>query len=90
MSSKSDREMLGETLQRVIRTETRLVTFGLKMGFDLKADEDIEVRTDDNVVTIKTLDIPYTSVIKACRRAGLHGTKVRVFFEDVLIAEMPV
>jgi hypothetical protein len=84
-------EVAEETLQRVIRTETRLMTLGTKLGHDLKADEDIEVYADDPPhVILKTLDVPYTSVIKAARRAGLHGVKIAVYFNDKLIADMPV
>jgi len=90
MSQKTDREVADETLQRVIRTETRLMTLGTKLGHDLKDDEYINVDADSRVVTLQTLDVPYTSVIKCCRRAGLHGHKVQVRFEDKVIAEMPV
>lgn len=90
MTKKTDSELLQETLQRVIRTETRVMSLGAKLGFDLKDEEYIDVHPDTSVVVIETLDVAYTSVIKAARRAGLHGRKVAVYFEDKLVAEMPV
>lgn len=88
--SRTPQDIAEETLQRVIRTETRLMTLGTKLGYDLKADEDIRVVPDSNSVYVATLDVPYTSVIKAARRAGLHKQKVKVFFDGEMIAEMPV
>jgi hypothetical protein len=90
MSTKTEREIAEESLQRIIRTETRLMTLGTKLGFDLKDDEDISVVADSNSVYLASLDVPYTSVIKAARRAGLHKQKVSVFFNGSLVAEMPV
>ena len=90
MSTKTEREIAEESLQRIIRTETRLMTLGTKLGFDLKDDEDINVVADSNSVYLASLDVPYTSVIKAARRAGLHKQKVSVFFNGALVAEMPV
>jgi len=87
---KTDRMLLEETLQRVTRTETRLMSLGLRLGFDLKDDEDIRVVVESKSLYLATLDVPYTSVIKAARRAGLHGQKVSVFFHGGMIAEMPV
>jgi hypothetical protein len=91
VSEKTDNRVIDEIRQRVIRLETRLMCLGTKLGFDLKDDEYIEVMTGDPPhVILQTLDVPYTSVIKACRRAGLHRKKVAVYFNDELIAEMPV
>jgi len=90
VSQKTDRELAEETLQRVVRTETRLMTLGTKLGHDLKDDEYIEVFPATKSIILQTLDVPYTSVIKVARRAGLHGHKVKVYFGNDLIAEMPV
>lgn len=90
MSTKTEREIAEESLQRIIRTETRLMTLGTKLGFDLKDDEDITVVEESKSVYLASLDVPYTSVIKAARRAGLHKQKVSVFFNGALVAEMPV
>lgn len=90
MSTKTEREIAEESLQRIIRTETRLMTLGTKLGFDLKDDEDISVVEESKSVYLASLDVPYTSVIKAARRAGLHKQKVSVFFNGALVAEMPV
>jgi len=90
MSTKTDREIVEETLQRVVRTETRLMTLGSRLGFDLKDDEYIEVIVESKSIYLATLDVPYTSVIKAARRAGLHKQKVSVFYNGELIADMPV
>jgi hypothetical protein len=90
MASRTDRDVLDETLQRLIRTETRLMTLGSKMGFELKEDEDITVNTVDKTVVLQTLDVPFTSVIKMCRRVGLHGKKITVFYDGERVAEMPV
>lgn len=90
MSTKTDREIVEETLQRVVRTETRLMTLGSRLGFDLKDDEYIEVVVESKCIYLATLDVPYTSVIKAARRAGLHKQKVSVFYNGELIADMPV
>ena len=90
MSNKTDRDLMEETLQRVIRTETRLVTLGSEMGVSLKDDEHIEVNTETGVLTLATLDVPFTSVIKVARRAGLHGSKVTVMFDGKLIGVIPV
>lgn len=79
-----------EGVQRVTRVETRLMSLASKMGFDLKDHEDIQVFTQLGEVHITTLDVAYTSVINAARRAGLHGRKISVFHEHELIAEMRV
>lgn len=89
-TNKTDNELLDEIRQRTIRLETRLMVLGTKLGFDLKDDEYIEVVTESNSVYLATLDVPYTSVIRACRRAGLHKQKVHVYFDGGLIADMPV
>jgi len=90
-TNKTDNELLDEVRQRVIRLETRLMVLGTRLGFDLKDDDDIAVYVSEPPhVILKTLDVPYTSVIRACRRAGLHKRKVAVYFDDELIAEMPV
>lgn len=90
MSNKTEYELLEETLQRVIRTETRLMTLGTKMGYDLKDDEEVIVVAESRSVYIGTLDIPYTTVIKAARRAGLHGKKVMVWFDGRALGELQV
>ena len=86
----TDRDVMDEVRQRVIRLETRLMVLGTKLGFDLKDDEDITVDFNNKLVFLQTLDVPYTSVIRACRRAGLHKQKVQVYFKDEFVAEMPV
>jgi len=91
MSNKTERDLAEETLQRVIRTETRLMTLGAKLGFDLKDDDYIDVDPDTLTVVLQSMDVAYTSVIRACRRAGLHTKKVKVFHADgTFVAEMPV
>lgn len=89
-NSKTDSEVQRETLQRVIRTETRLVTLATRLGVDIKDDEDIQVDAETRTVILTTLDVPYTSVIKAARRAGLHGQQVKVVLNGERIADMPV
>lgn len=89
-TNKTDNELLDEIRQRTIRLETRLMVLGTKLGFDLKDDEYIDVVVDSASVYLATLDVPYTSVIRACRRVGLHKQKVKVFFNGEMIAEMPV
>jgi hypothetical protein len=86
----TDREIIEEVRQRIIRVETRLVTLGTKLGFDLKDDEYIEVDPEKRTVVLQTLDVPYTSVIRACRRLGLHKQKVKVYYNGELVADMPV
>lgn len=86
----SNDKVLDEIRQRVIRVETRLMTLGSKLGFDLKDDEYIDVHPLTRTVVLQTLDVPYTSVIRACRREGLHKQTVKVYFNDEMIAEMPV
>ena len=88
--SRPIEEVADETLQRVIRTETRLMTLGTKLGFDLKAEEDIEVNVEEKYLVLRSLDVAYTSVIKAARRAGLHKQKVCVYYDGELVAEMRV
>jgi hypothetical protein len=66
------------------------MTLGVKLGFDLKDDEYIEVDAKERTVVLLTLDVPYTSVIRACRRAGLHKQKVKVYYDGELVADMPV
>ena len=85
-----DREIMEEVRQRAIRLETRLMVLGVKLGFDLKDDEYIEVDPEMRVVVLQTLDVPFTSVIRACRRVGLHRQTVGVYFKEEMIAEMPV
>lgn len=87
---KTETEMIAETLQRVTRLETRLMSLGGKLGFDLKDDEDIVVDPVLRTVVLRTLDVPYTSVIRKGRQAGLHGQRVTVLWEGKIIAEMPV
>lgn len=90
-TKRTDNDMLDEIRQRTIRLETRLMVLGTKLGFDLKDDEYIEVMAGNPPhVVLQTLDVPYTSVIRACRRAGLHKQSVKVYFNDELVADMPV
>ena len=86
----TDRDVMDEIRQRVTRLETRLMVLGTKLGFDLKDDEYINVDVVNKLVFLQTLDVPYTSVIRACRRVGLHKQTVCVYFNDELVAEMPV
>lgn len=79
-----------EGVQRVTRVETRLMSLATKMGFDLKDHEDIRVDVEYAEVHIATLDVAYTSVINAARKAGMHGRKIGVWYEKMLIAEMRV
>lgn len=90
MSTKTDGEVARETLQRVIRVETRLMTLGSKMGFDLKNDEAIAVNVDTREVVLQSLDVAYTSVINKCRRLGLHKKKIKVYYDGEEVATMPV
>lgn len=90
MSTKTDSEIARETLQRVIRTETRLCTMATKMGIEIKDEDDIRVLVDERAVALTTLDVPFTSVIKAARRSGLHGRKVRVYMDGEYVGELSV
>jgi hypothetical protein len=89
-ANRSDNELLDEIRQRTIRLETRLMGLGTKLGFDLKDCEDIRVVPESRSVYLATLDVAYTSVIRECRRAGLHKMKVQVYYDGAMIAEMPV
>lgn len=90
MSHRTEHDMIEEVLQRLIRTETRLMSLGTKMGYDLKDDEEVTVVVASRSIYIGTLDIPYTTVIKAARRAGLHGKKVMVWFDGRMLGELQV
>lgn len=88
MAQRTVDEVAQETLQRVIRTETRLVTLGAKLGHDLKDDEDIDVNFTLQEAHLKTLDVALSAIIKVARRAGLHGHRVAVYFEESKVAEV--
>lgn len=88
MAKKTDRDLLEETLQRVVRTETRLVTLGLKLGHTLNEDEEITVVEESRAVYLATLDVPYTHVIRAARKAGLNGKKVSVWHNGYCLGDL--
>jgi hypothetical protein len=90
MSTKTDSQKIDEGLQRVTRLETRLMVLAAKLGFDLKDEDYIYVDAVNRNVHLKSMDVAFTSVIKAARRAGLHGGRVDVYCGDNLIGELPV
>lgn len=87
---KTTDQAISETLQRVTRLETRLFHIANHLGITLKDHEEIELDVEARIITMQTLDVPYTTVINACHRAGLYRTKVRVKLGDRVIGEVYV
>lgn len=83
-------DTLNEVRQRVTRIETRLMLLASALGVNLRPEEDFVVDVEARVVRLQTLDVPYTSVINACHKAGVFGAKVQVYLTDRRICEMYV
>ena len=83
-------KVLDEIRKRVIRTETRVMALGSKLGYDLKDEDEVTVMVESKSAYIAVMDVAYTTVVNRCRRAGLHGEKVKVFHNGALVAEMYV
>lgn len=86
----TDREVLNEVRQRVVRLETRLVVLAKGMGVDLSDQDYVEVNADDFTVDLLALDVSMSSVLNKCRRLNLHGKTVRVFYKNEPLAELYV
>lgn len=83
-------DKINEIRQRCTRIETRIMLLASALGVNLRPEEDFEIDVEARTVRLQTLDVPYTSVINACHKAGLFSTKVRVHFNENAICEMYV
>lgn len=81
---------LDEIRQRVRRIETRIMTLGTALGVNMRPEENFEIDVEAKTIRLQSLDVPYTSVINACHKAGLFSTKVRVHYGNNAICEMYV
>lgn len=89
MSDDNDNKVLKEIRQRVIRTETRIMSLGSKLGVDLKDtdNDDIMVDVGNHIVDIIAMDVAITSIVNKCRALGLQNTHVKVYCHDKVVAE---
>lgn len=88
--AKSDRQLTEEVLQRVVRTETRVVALGQKLGYDLVYDEEVTVVVESKSVYVAVMDVTLGNIIKAARQKNLHNTTVGVYFNGSRVAEVVV
>lgn len=84
-----DNKVLKEIRQRVIRTETRIMSLGSKLGVDLKDtdNDDIMVDVGNRSVDIVAMDVAITSIVNKCRALGLQNTHVIVYCHDKVVAD---
>jgi hypothetical protein len=66
------------------------MSLGTRLGVDLKDDDKITVDVGGRVVRIAAMDVAFTSVVNAARRAGLRNVKVDVFHNEELVANIKV
>lgn len=81
-------KLLEEIRKRVIRTETRVMALGNRLGFDLKAEDEVLVVLSSKTVHLAVLDTAMSTIINRCRREGLHNCTVGVWFDGKQIAEV--
>ena len=89
-------DRLHEILQRVKRTETRVVTLGLKLGHQLTEEAEIQFATGENpkagnveVAILPSLDIPLSTLLKAARRAEKWGV-IPMLYENKMVGTLVV
>lgn len=75
-----------EILQRVTRVETRLMSLGNRMGFNLKDEEGVHVSVPTLTVDIDSMDVSVSAIILTARRMGLHGKKLTVTHRGEIVA----
>lgn len=65
MSSKTDHEMIEETLQRVLRMETRMVQLGDHVGANLRSKQriDIEPTATCVVAYVDSYDVSFSRIM---------------------------
>lgn len=76
-----------ELLDRTRRIETRLMSLGSRLGFNLKDEEGITVDAATQTVEVESMDVSVSMVMLVCRRHGLHGKWVRVLFKGEVVIE---
>ena len=74
-----------EMIDRVRRIETRLMTLGDKLGFNLKEEDGIRAVRESATVYIDSMDVSVSAVVRAARREGLHGHKIAVAFDGKVV-----
>ena len=84
--SRPNDEVTTETLQRVTRIETRLMSLGNRLGFNLKDEEGVHVFPASLIVEIDSMDVSVSAIILMARRSGLHGKKVTVTHKGDVVA----
>ena len=75
-----------EILDRVRRTETRLMSLGNRLGFDLKDEAGVHVYLEQRLVDLDSMDVSVSSVVRLARRAGLLG-KITVSYRKLILSE---
>lgn len=88
MATEKDLRILDEIKKRVIRTETRVMALGTKLGYDLKDEEEVTVVVESESVYIAVLDVSMSTIINRARQAGLHGRTVAVCYDGKVVAEV--
>jgi hypothetical protein len=83
-------KVLDEIRKRVIRTETRVMALGNKLGYDLKDEDEVTIVVKSCSAYIGVLDISLSTIINRARRAGLHGNTVGVFYDGQHVADVEV
>lgn len=79
-------DVAAETLQRVTRIETRLMSLGNRMGFNLKDEEGVHVHPHTLSVEIDSMDVSVSAIIQMARRRGLHGKKLTIYHRGEAVA----
>ncbi|HEX6826696.1 MAG TPA: hypothetical protein VF077_10315 [Nitrospiraceae bacterium] len=79
-------EVEQELLDRTRRIETRLMSLGNRLGFNLKDEEGVHVNAATLTVDLDSMDVSVSAVILIARRAGLHGKKVTVVHRNEVVA----
>ena len=85
---------IAEILDRLIRTESRIVQLGDHVGANLRSKQKIEiVRTDLTTpvpayVRIDSLDVSVSRILTELRQANLHARSVDVFIGDALVCTL--
>lgn len=82
---------MSELLDRVIRIESRLVKLADALGVNVRSRDKITVENrggKDVDVRISAMDVSISSVINACKEAGISGILVNVYHGDELVADV--
>ena len=83
----STEQVTKETLERVIRMESRLVQLGDHVGANLRSKQRIEIRQDhETLVNIDSLDVSVSRILTELRQAGVKSQQAVDVYHDGRIA----